>query len=257
MALFICGFVNTSKDRGLQKGKTEVIRSASIGSHQKDIVEVIMKGTEKTITFLGKDTHFEGKLKFEGALRIDGHFEGEITAKGNLIIGEEALVKADILVSYASISGEFHGNITAEQRIDLRAPGKVFGNIQAPSVVIDEGVIFEGSTRMYQARAGQENGTAFIGSDEYRGGPPPNLTAIYGIIRDQSTGKPIKNVKVSCKGDGKGKTETNASGYYELINLKEGQWKLKVEAQGYAKEKGEIAIAGLGTYEQNFDLKPK
>ena len=117
-----------------------------------------MKGSDKTITFLGKETHLEGKLKFEGALRIDGHFDGEITAKGNLIIGEEALVKADILVSYASISGEFHGNITAEQRIDLHAPGKVFGNIQAPSVVIDEGVIFEGSTRMYQARAGQENG---------------------------------------------------------------------------------------------------
>jgi hypothetical protein len=62
---------------------------------------------------------------------------------------------------------------------------------------------------------------------------------------------------VSCKGDGKGKTETNASGYYELISLKEGKWKIKVEGQGYVKEKVEIAIAGLGTYEQNFDLKPK
>ena len=216
-----------------------------------------MKGSEKTITFLGKDTHFEGKLKFEGALRIDGRFEGEIAAKGNLIIAEEAVVSADVLVSYASISGEFHGNITAEQRVDLHAPGKVFGNIQAPSVVIDEGVIFEGNTRMYQARVGQENGTALVGSDEYRGGPPPNLTAIYGIIRDQSTGKPIKKVRVNCKGDGKGKTETNASGYYELINLKEGKWKVKVEAPGYVKEKVEIAIAGLGTYEQNFDLKPK
>jgi len=81
--------------------------------------------------------------------------------------------------------------------------------------------------------------------------------AIYGIVRDQSTGKPIKNVRVSCKGDGKGKAETNSSGYYELISLKEGKWKIKVEAQGYVKEKGEISIAGLGTYEQNFDLKPK
>ncbi len=216
-----------------------------------------MKGSEKTVTFIGKDTYLDGRLKFDGALRIDGHFEGEITAKGNLIVGEEALLKADIFVSYASISGEVHGNITAEQRVDLHAPGKVFGNIQAPSVVIDEGVIFEGSTRMYQARAGQENGTALIGSDEYRGGPPPNLTAIYGIIRDQTTGNPIKNVKVSCKGDGKGKTETNASGYYELINLKEGKCKIKVEAQGYEREKVEVAISGLGNYEQNFDLKPK
>ncbi len=216
-----------------------------------------MKGSDKAITFLGKETHLEGKLKFEGAVRIDGHFKGEITAKGNLIIGEEALVEAEIYVSYASVSGEVHGTITADQRIDLHAPGKIFGNIQAPSVVMDEGVIFEGSTRMYQARGGQEKGTSLIGSDEYQGGPPPNLTAIYGIVREQTTGKPIKKAKVSCKGDGKAKAETNASGYYELINLRDGKWKVKVEAQGYAKEKTEIAITGLGTYEQNFDLKPK
>ena len=162
-----------------------------------------------------------------------------------------------MVVSYAAISGEVHGNITAEKRIDLHASGKVFGNIQSPTVVIDEGGILEGSTRMYQARGAAEGETAIVGSDEYHGGPPPNLTAIYGVIRDQSTGKPIKNVRIMCKGDGKSKTETNASGYYELINLKEGTWKVKVEAQGYNKEKSEVIISGLGTYEQNFDLKPK
>ena len=88
-----------------------------------------MKGLDKTVTFLGKETNFDGKLKFDGTIRIDGHFRGEITAKGNLIVGEEALVEADLYVSYASISGEVHGNITADQRIDLHAPGKIFGNM--------------------------------------------------------------------------------------------------------------------------------
>lgn len=60
-----------------------------------------------------------------------------------------------------------------------------------------------------------------------------------------------------CKGDGKFRTETNASGYYELINLKEGKWKLRVDADGYRKEKSEAVITGEGTYEKRFELKPK
>lgn len=213
-----------------------------------------MKSTEKGVTFLGKGTRFEGELRFEGAIRIDGYLKGKIEAKGNLIIGDDALIEADIQVSYASISGEVHGNITADQRVDIRAPAKVFGNIHAPAVVIGEGVIFEGHTRMYRAL---DRAEGLVGADEYKGGPPPNLTAVYGIVANLETGKPIKNARVLCKGDGKFKTETNASGYFELIHLKEGRWKLRVDADGYRKEKSEVVITGEGTYEKRFDLKPK
>jgi cytoskeletal protein CcmA (bactofilin family) len=213
-----------------------------------------MKSTDKGVTFLGKETKFEGKLGFEGSIRIDGYLKGKIEAKGNLIIGDDALIEADIHVSYASISGEVHGNITADQRVDIQAPAKVFGNIHAPAVVIGEGVIFEGHTKMYRAL---DRAAGLVGADEYQGGPPPNLTAIYGIVADQETGKPIKNARLICKGDGKFRTETNASGYYELINLKEGKWKLRVDADGYRKEKSEAVITGEGTYEKRFELKPK
>jgi len=215
-----------------------------------------MKNEEKEITFLGKDTRFEGKLRFQGTMRMDGYFKGEVHAQGNLIIGEKALVEGDLNVSYASVSGEVHGNIVAEQRVDLRAPSKVFGNIQAPAVVMEEGVIFEGTTKMYQAMrcAGR---TELIDAEDYHGGPPPNLTAIYGMVTDQNTGKPVKNARVTGKGDGKSRTETNASGYYELIHLKEAKWKLKVEAEGYKKEKSEVVISGMGTYQQDFKLIPK
>jgi len=216
-----------------------------------------MNKTEKVVTFLGKDTTFEGKLRFHGAIRIDGHFKGEILAKGNLIVGEEGMIEADIHVSYIAISGEVHGNIIADQRVDIHSPGKVFGNIQAPAVVIDEGVIFEGHTRMYQAKEAADSRSTLIGSDEYNGGPPPNLVAIYGVVMDESTGNPIKNARIRCKGHDRDSTETNGSGYYEIINLSDGQWKLKVEAKGYQKEKAEVAISGEGTYEQNFALKAK
>jgi len=215
-----------------------------------------MKNGEKGITFLGKDTRFEGKLRFQGTMRIDGQFKGEVSAQGNLIVGEDALVEGDLKVSYASISGEVHGNIVAEQRVDLRAPSKVFGNIQSPAVVMEEGVIFEGTTKMYQANRGAGR-TELIDADEYHGGPPPNLTAIYGMVKDQNTGKPIKNARVFCKGNGKSRTETNASGYYELIHLKDAKWKMIVEADGYKKEKAEVTISGMGTYQQDFNLTPK
>jgi cytoskeletal protein CcmA (bactofilin family) len=215
-----------------------------------------MKNGDKGITFLGKDTRFEGKLRFQGTMRIDGHFKGEVLAQGNLIVGESALVEGDLKVSYASVSGEVHGNIVAEQRVDLRAPCKVFGNIQAPAVVMEEGVIFEGTTKMYQAKPGAGR-TELIDAKDYHGGPPPNLTAIFGMVTDQNTGKPIKNAHVTCKGDGKSRTETNASGYYELIHLKDAKWKLQVEAEGYQKEKAEVTISGMGTYQQDFKLAPK
>lgn len=107
-----------------------------------------MKNKNEINAFLGGDTEFEGKLSFKGTVRIDGNFKGEIFTEGTLIVGEAAVVKSDIHVSHIIISGEIHGNIMAENRIEIHAPGKVFGNIQAPAVVIEEGVIFEGNCKM-------------------------------------------------------------------------------------------------------------
>jgi len=98
--------------------------------------------------FLGTNTEFDGKLSFDGAVRIDGRFKGEIHTEGTLIVGETAVIESDIFVSHIVISGEIRGNVTANARIEIKAPGKVFGNIEAPTVVINEGVLFEGSCKM-------------------------------------------------------------------------------------------------------------
>ena len=102
--------------------------------------------------FLGKDTVFEGKLSFTGSVRLDGEFKGEILTEGTLVIGDSANIEADIHVSHIIVSGEVRGNITASDRIEIKSPGKVFGNIQCPTVVIEEGVIFEGNCRMQTAK---------------------------------------------------------------------------------------------------------
>jgi len=107
-----------------------------------------MKKRNEINAFFGKETEFEGKLSFHGTVRIDGRFTGEIFTKGTLIVGEAAIIESNIYVSHIIISGEIRGNIIADGRIEIHAPGKVFGNIQAPTVIIDEGVIFEGNCRM-------------------------------------------------------------------------------------------------------------
>ena len=98
--------------------------------------------------FLGRETEFEGKLSFVGVVRIDGRFKGEILTEGTLIVGESASIESDIHASHIIISGEIRGNVAADDRIEIHAPGKVYGNIQAPTVVMDEGVVFEGHCRM-------------------------------------------------------------------------------------------------------------
>jgi cytoskeletal protein CcmA (bactofilin family) len=122
----------------------------------------VKKIKEQINAFLGKDTEFEGKLSFTGAVRIDGRFKGDIVTKGTLIIGETAIVESQIHVSYIIISGEVRGNIIAENRIEIHKPGKVFGNIQAPIVTIDEGVIFEGSCQMRKLSAEADKKVAVL-----------------------------------------------------------------------------------------------
>jgi len=116
-----------------------------------------MKKTKDEINaFLGKDTEFEGKLSFTGAVRLDGKFSGEIFSSGTLIVGESAIIKSQIHVADMIISGEVHGDIFAEKKIEISVPGKLFGNIQTPKLVVEEGVIFEGSCKMQHLGEGEK-----------------------------------------------------------------------------------------------------
>ncbi|MBN2032292.1 MAG: polymer-forming cytoskeletal protein [Deltaproteobacteria bacterium] len=107
-----------------------------------------MKKKDEINAFLGKNTALDGKLSFTGSVRVDGQFKGEISGDGSLIVGDSAKVEADVRVSYLIISGEIRGSLSAGEKIEIHAPGKVFGNIEAPVVVMEEGVVFDGHCRM-------------------------------------------------------------------------------------------------------------
>ena len=98
---------------------------------------------------LGRGTLFEGKLHFDGRVRIDGVFKGEIKSDDTLIIGDGAEVHAEIEVATVIVrGGVVHGNIKAKNALEIHAPGKVVGNIHSPSLFIERGVEFQGSCRM-------------------------------------------------------------------------------------------------------------
>ena len=131
-------------------------------SHLKKLMFYTMKEREKISAFLRKGTQFEGSLTFHEAIRIDGHFRGKISSDGILIVGEGGIIEANIHVYDIIISGEIHGNIIADHRIEIHRPGKVFGNIQAPTVVTHEGMTFEGNCRMNQVKKVGERKLAAI-----------------------------------------------------------------------------------------------
>jgi cytoskeletal protein CcmA (bactofilin family) len=96
-------------------------------------------------TFMGPQTTLEGILTFTGTVRLDGHFSGTIESEGGtMIVGANAVINADVTVRTASVSGEVRGNIRATDRIELHVPAKVYGDLHAPVVLIDEGVVFDG-----------------------------------------------------------------------------------------------------------------
>ena len=97
---------------------------------------------------LGKGSQFEGKLLFEGTVRIDGKFSGEIISTDTLIIGEGAEVKANVQVGTLTCLGDYQGDAKATKAIELKSPAKVRGNLTTASIVVERGVFFDGTCKM-------------------------------------------------------------------------------------------------------------
>ena len=126
-------------------GKKEEKPSMAISKREEE--PVVMRPGE-VHTLLGKGSEFEGKLTFEGQVRIDGKFSGQISTKDVLVIGDGAKVNAEILAGTVIVNGQVEGNIRATQHIELHQPGRIKGNLETPALSMDKGVIFEGSCKM-------------------------------------------------------------------------------------------------------------
>lgn len=120
------------------------------------------KMNEETTIHLGKNAEFEGDLKFFGTARIEGRFKGNISGEGVLETAKESKIEARIHVTHIIICGEIHGDIFAEEKIDIKVPGKVFGNIEAPVITLEAGAVFQGKCQTQKPKDTSETATAGI-----------------------------------------------------------------------------------------------
>ena len=113
-----------------------------------------MKKAESISTFLGSGAIIQGIIEFKNTIRLDGHVKGKVFSEdGTVIIGENAIIDAEIIVDVAIIMGKVNGTIEARQRIEVYPPGHIVGDIQAPTIVIESGVVFYGNCTMKPASA--------------------------------------------------------------------------------------------------------
>jgi cytoskeletal protein CcmA (bactofilin family) len=100
-------------------------------------------------TYLGSDGIIEGTIEFQNAIRLDGSVKGKIFSKtGTVIIGEKAVINARINVDIAVIMGKVNGTINARKRIEVYPPACIVGDIQAPTILVESGVMFNGNCSM-------------------------------------------------------------------------------------------------------------
>jgi cytoskeletal protein CcmA (bactofilin family) len=97
---------------------------------------------------LEKGAQFNGKLTFEGTVRLGGKFEGEIFTNDTLIIGESGEVNAQVEADTVILNGKFEGNLFAKSKVIMNPPAYFKGTVTTPSLKIEEGVVFEGASYM-------------------------------------------------------------------------------------------------------------
>src|SRR3954451_19236438 len=97
---------------------------------------------------LGADVEIKGNLKFSGELTFEGKLDGEIQTDGVLNLGDSAVVNGNINANSVIVRGKITGNITAKEKIELKAKTELFGDIRASKLAVEEGVTFVGKTEV-------------------------------------------------------------------------------------------------------------
>ena len=114
--------------------------------HGQDLQQDFMPG--QVTALLDQGCTFDGRLTFEGTVRIGGTFRGEIFTNDTLVINPGARVDAQIEADTVIISGIVKGNIFARRKVIMHPPAMFTGTVTTPSLRIDEGVVFEGASYM-------------------------------------------------------------------------------------------------------------
>ncbi len=100
--------------------------------------------TSNIETMLGKSSDFKGTINCSGTVRLDGKFEGQVTVAGDILVGSEAKITAEISAHNITVSGNITGNITATGKIELLETAMLTGDVRSAAFVVEEGAVFNG-----------------------------------------------------------------------------------------------------------------
>lgn len=106
------------------------------------------ESTGKMDSILGSGSFCKGSIKVDGGLRVDGTVDGEVVVSGTLTVGREGVITGDVTVNQAVVGGRIQGTVRAEQQLELHSGSRLEGDIFTRSLVIEDGVFFEGSCKM-------------------------------------------------------------------------------------------------------------
>jgi len=106
---------------------------------------------DEVIAFVGRGVEFKGVITYNGTVRIDGRLDGEIHTEGVLLVGQDAVITAQVTAGTVISRGKITGDITASGKVRLQAPAVLNGSVKAPLLSIEEGVLFNGSLEMAKA----------------------------------------------------------------------------------------------------------
>lgn len=175
---------DTQAKPAIESGSSRALTESE--SLARDIKEGTLGG------FVGSGTVVTGEASFKAMMRIDGQLSGRVTSSGGtLVIGTNGRVDANIEVAVATVHGTVNGDIIATQRLELGRSAKVSGNIQTPSLMIEQGAIFEGSCKMTAVTAAVDKGKKSFASDD----PVLDTTRMKSVSADRAAkGSDITNV---------------------------------------------------------------
>ena len=101
-------------------------------------------------TLIGKDTIVKGTINSKGTIRIDGQFEGDISTIGNIMVGDNAVITAQVTALNATIAGTIYGNVDISEKLELLPSAKMYGDIKVGVLIISAGATFKGACTMRQ-----------------------------------------------------------------------------------------------------------
>ena len=103
-------------------------------------------------SLISSGVEIKGDITSQGSIRIDGQVEGNLNIKGDLILGEKGKIKGEVKAENIIIAGKLEGRAIAGTRFEIAATGAITGDITAATLIIDEGGLLDGNSRMTRAK---------------------------------------------------------------------------------------------------------